>query len=220
MRLYCSPGACSQAPHIAFREIGIDIELVAVDLASKLTRAGRDFTTLNPTGCVPLLEMDDGSTLRETSVILRFAAELMPSARLARVTDPVAALRLGEWLSFLASDVHQGLRHLAAAQTASGAAAMRQRLLKDFAWIDVQLATAPYLAAQGYSVADIYLWVIANWTRAPWIDSVRDIDLDLSRFDNICRWHKRVAQRPAVRAALEAERLLRLPLVRPDPVRR
>ena len=29
MRLYCSPGACSQAPHIAFREIGIGYHLGA-----------------------------------------------------------------------------------------------------------------------------------------------------------------------------------------------
>lgn len=211
MRLYCSPGACSQAPHIAFREIGLDVELVAVDLATKLTSGNRDFTAINPTGCVPLLEMDDGATLRETAVILRFVADLMPPARLASVSDPVSALRLAEWLSFLSSDMHQGLRSLAAAQTAPAAARMRLTLSKYFAWIDVHLSTSAFLTHE-YSVADIYLWVLTNWTRASWIVSVRDIDLDLSPFDNICRWHRRIAQRSAVRATLEAERLLRSPV--------
>lgn len=208
MKLYCSPGACSQAPHIAFREIGIPLELVVVDPMSKLIAGGRDFTAINPIGCVPVLEMDDGTALRETSVILRFAAELMPSARLALVQDPVAALRLGEWLAFLASDLHQGLLNLSSARTAASEARIRVGLLKRFAWIDVQLSASRYLAEYGYSVADIYLWVLANWAQAPWIESVRALRLDLTPFDNIRSWHERVARRPAVRAALDAERSL------------
>jgi glutathione S-transferase len=118
-------------------------------------------------------------------------------------------LRLGEWLNFLASDLHQGLRSLDTLQTTAAAAMrLRLRLLKYFAWVDVQLSTTPFLM-EDYSVADIYLWVLTNWARASWIDSVREIDLDLNPFDNICRWHRRIADRPAVRATLEAERILR-----------
>ena len=43
MKLYYSPGACSQAPHIALRETGIDFTWEKVDLRAKLTENGQDF---------------------------------------------------------------------------------------------------------------------------------------------------------------------------------
>lgn len=39
MKLYCSPGACSLADHIALIETGLPYALVAVDLQSKRTTA-------------------------------------------------------------------------------------------------------------------------------------------------------------------------------------
>lgn len=60
MKLYYSPGACSLAAHIILREAGYSFDLEKVDLATKTTAGGHDFTALNPKGYVPVLQFDDG----------------------------------------------------------------------------------------------------------------------------------------------------------------
>ena len=65
MKLYYTPGACSQAPHIALRELGLSFDTVKVDLATHTLPDGSDFRAINPKGYVPLLELDDGSEVRE-----------------------------------------------------------------------------------------------------------------------------------------------------------
>jgi len=208
MRLYCTPGRSSQAPHIALRELGIPVRLIAVDLHTGRTAEGEDFIRLNPFGTVPLLMLDNEDTLREVPAILRFVAGFGGSPQLLPPAGTVAALRTEEWLGFLSSELHARLDAFSQARTLGDAARLRLGLMKRFAWIDLRLATGPFLTDHGYSVADIYLWVLANWARAPWIHSVRGLDLDLAPFDNIRSWHARVAARPAVCAALAAEAAL------------
>jgi glutathione S-transferase len=70
MRLYFAPGACSLSPHIVLRELGEKFDLVKVDLASKKTEAGDDYTAVNPKGCVPALEFKDGEVLTEGPAIV------------------------------------------------------------------------------------------------------------------------------------------------------
>ena len=43
MKLYYSPGACSQAPHILLHELGLSHDSERVDLRTKRTETGRDY---------------------------------------------------------------------------------------------------------------------------------------------------------------------------------
>jgi hypothetical protein len=71
MKLYYTPGACSQAPHIAINELGLAYQPVKVDLVKHTLPDGTDFYAINPKGYVPMLELDDGT---------RRAPWLLPSA--------------------------------------------------------------------------------------------------------------------------------------------
>ena len=74
MKLYYSPGACSQAPHIALEEAGLPHELVKVDLVKHTLPDGSDFRAINPRlRSAP--QLDDGSYLSEASVILQYIAD-------------------------------------------------------------------------------------------------------------------------------------------------
>jgi glutathione S-transferase len=58
-----------------------------------------------------------------------------------------------------------------------------------------------YLLDSGYSLADIYLFVVSNWAGM--------VKVDLSAFPNVTALCQRVAARPAVQEALRAEGLLK-----------
>jgi glutathione S-transferase len=214
MKLYLSAGASSQAPHIAFREIGIDIVLISVDLRSHVTSDGDDFTSLNPFGYVPLLEFNDGATLREAVAILLYAAELNPDAALAPMPGTLARFRLFEWLNFLSSEMHPSLRSLVGASSMAEVNRAQSRLEKHFAWINVQLSAKPYLLGQDYSIADIYLWVMSNWIQTVATDGSFRPSADLNGFESIHRWHESIAKRDAVKAAVDFERRLIRPIPR------
>src|SRR5690348_9065127 len=71
--LYYAPGGCSLADHIALIEVGLPYKLVRVD-RDKRTEDGRDFSTINPKGYLPALELDDGTILTENLAILTYIA--------------------------------------------------------------------------------------------------------------------------------------------------
>ena len=57
MKLYFAPGACSMATHIVLLETGHNFDLEKVNLATKETESGEDFTNVNPKGYVPALRL-------------------------------------------------------------------------------------------------------------------------------------------------------------------
>jgi hypothetical protein len=76
LKLYYSPEACSLAPHIALEEAGIHYKLESVNLKSKRTEYGADFTAINPNGYVPA----SASSLQNRST-LSYATPRHPMAR-------------------------------------------------------------------------------------------------------------------------------------------
>ena len=83
MKLYYSPGACSLSPHIVLRESGLAFEPVLASTKTHKLQDGTDFYTINPLGYVPLLELDDGTRLREGPAIVQYIADQVPGKQLA-----------------------------------------------------------------------------------------------------------------------------------------
>src|SRR5579863_5079867 len=106
MRLYYTPGACSLAPHIVAREAGVSLELVSVDLATKKTTEGSDYSAINAKGYVPALRFDDGELLTEVPAIMLYFADLRPAAGLVPPAGSIERYRAYEALGFISSEVH------------------------------------------------------------------------------------------------------------------
>ena len=202
MKLYYSPGACSLSPHIVARELGLELELEKVDGRTKKTASGADFTALNPKGYVPALELDDGALLTEGPAIVQYLADQKPESGLAPANGTLARYRVQEMLGYINSELHKNFSPLFAKDTPPEARAEKvESLRKRYRLVEDTLGDKPFLFGEQFTVADAYLFVVTKWASF--------VKLDLSEFPKLMAFQARVAQRPAVQAALEAEGLLK-----------
>ncbi|MDZ7865010.1 glutathione transferase GstA [Acidovorax sp.] len=202
MKLYYSPGACSLSPHIALHEAGLAFTPVLASTKSHKLQDGTDYYTINPLGYVPLLELDDGTRLREGPAILQYIADQVPLKMLAPQNGSLQRYRLQEWLTFIGTEIHKGFSPLFNPATPEEYKAMaREKLLQRLQWVDGQLADKQYVMGEQFTVADGYLFTVTNWAKPT--------NLDISAFAHLAAYRERVAARPAVQEAMKAEGLLK-----------
>ncbi|WP_182418996.1 glutathione transferase GstA [Bartonella sp. HY038] len=198
MKLYFSPFACSLSPHIVASELGIKLDLVKVDLASKATSDGRNYIDINPKGYVPALELDDGRIITEGPAITQYLNDNSQAKNLAPACGTFERAKVQEWLNFIGTELHKGFGPLFYPATPEEYKKQSfEKIQTRLKTVEIELEKAQYLANNTFSLADIYLFVVLNW--AP------HLGLDLSVFPAIQAFHQRIGQRPAVIEAIAAE---------------
>ncbi|WP_399678330.1 glutathione transferase GstA [Xenophilus sp.] len=202
MKLYYSPGACSLSPHIALMEAGLAFEPVLASTKSHKLQDGTDYYTINPLGYVPVLELDDGTRLREGPAIVQYIADQAPTKNLAPANGTLQRYRLQEWLTFIGTEVHKGFSPLFnPAVPEEVKAIFKDKLKSRYQWLNAQLEGRDFLMGEHFTVADGYLFTVTNWTKP--------MNIDLSPYPHLQAWHARVGARPAVQAAMKAEGLIK-----------
>ncbi|MBK7847145.1 MAG: glutathione transferase GstA [Zoogloea sp.] len=202
MKLYFSPGACSLSPHIVLREAGFDFTLEKVNLRNRQTASGVDFTTINPKGYVPALELDNGELLTEGPAIVQYLADQVPDRRLAPPCGTLERARVQEWLTFIGTELHKNFSPLFnPVATDDAKEAARANLARRLPIAAQVLEGRHYLTGEAFTVADAYLFTVLTWTRL--------VDVDLSPWPSLGAYLERVGARPSVQAAMEAEGLKR-----------
>lgn len=200
MKLYYSPGACSLSPHIVAREAGLAIALEQVDLGTKKTKAGADFSKVNPKGYVPVLELDDGSRLTEGPAIVQYLADKAGKSDLMPKAGSMERYRVLEWLNFITSELHKTFGPMFSDKTPDAYKAMsKERLAGRFDYLDRHLANNKHLMGDQFTVADAYAFTILGWSKY--------VGIDLAKWPNLAAYVARVAQRPKVAEAMKAEGL-------------
>jgi glutathione S-transferase len=202
MKLYYSPGACSLSPHIVLHEAGLGHEAVRAPTKTHKLDDGTDYYTINPLGYVPLLELDDGSRLREGPAIVQYLADLVPMKNLAPANGTLQRYRLQEWLTFIGTEIHKTYSPLFNPNlTDEAKQVFRDKLSARYRWVDGELQGKEYLMGEHFTVADAYFFTVTRWADP--------LKLDLSGMPNVMAHHERVKQRPAVQAALKMEGLVK-----------
>jgi glutathione S-transferase len=202
MKLYFSPGACSLSPHIVLLEAGLAFTTERVDLGTKKTASGADYNAINPKGYVPALELKDGVVLTEGPAIVQYLADLAPASKLAPAAGTLERYQVMEWLNFIGTELHKNFGPLFnPAATEEMKAAARNNLTKRFGYVARQLDGRDYLTGSQFTVADAYLFTVANWCGL--------LKFDLSDWPTLQAFQARVAARPAVQQALRDEGLLK-----------
>jgi glutathione S-transferase len=202
MKLYYAAGACSLSPHIVALEAGIPVELIKVDNKAKRTASGEDFLQINPKGYVPALQLESGELLTEGPAIVQYLADLKPEAGLAPAHGTTARYRLQEMLGYINSELHKSYSPLFKPETPDAVRDERKAYLrKRYAFLEQHLAKHDWLIGEQFTAADAYLFTVTNWAQ--------HVSLDLSEFPAIVAFQQRVASRPKVQSALQAEGLLK-----------
>jgi glutathione S-transferase len=202
MKLYYSPGACSLSVHITLRESGLPFELVLASTKTHQLEDGTDYYTINPKGYVPLLELDNGERLTEVAAIQQYIADQVPERQLAPANGTMPRYRLQEWLTFTGTELHKAYGPLfnpgSSDETKNAA---KGRINGRLAYVNTQLAGKSYLLGDTFSVADTYLFVVANWSGR--------VGVELTPFPHLQAFMSRMLARPSVPAALKAEGLMK-----------
>ncbi len=200
MKLYYAPGACSITPHVALREAALPFDLVRVDfMRGKSLPDGTPFVRVNPKGYVPAIELDDGRLLTENVAMLQYIADLKPESKLAPANGTFERLRLQEWLTFIATELHKGLGPFFSPKANDDyKASVNERLVQRFGILSAGVEGKPWLMGDDFTVADAYaLYTLRTWERVA--------KVDLSAYPTLAAYRRRIEERPAVKAALEAE---------------
>ncbi|MDA8455870.1 glutathione S-transferase family protein [Acidovorax sp. GBBC 3334] len=200
LTLYYARGTCALAVRIALEEAGADYTLARLDFAAQQQHSP-EYLALNPKGRVPALVTETG-VLTETPALLAYVAQRFAQARLAPVA-PHAFARMQEFHSYLASTVHvahaHGRRGARWADEPEAIAAMQRKvapnMVECFELIERHYLQGTWVLGEDYSVSDAYLFSVAGWLQSDGVD--------IAQFPKVQAHHRRMAERPAVQAAMK-----------------
>ncbi|MEM5518562.1 glutathione binding-like protein [Henriciella sp. AS95] len=194
MKLYYLPGACSMSSHIVINELGKPVTLEKVDKKNGKTESGADYSKINPRGYVPALELDSGEVLTENIAILTYLGEghdsLLPASGLERA-------RVIEVLSFLGTELHKAFAPYFGGNAGE---AETEKLKSKLGQLEAWLGDKAFLTGDDFTVADAYGFVILNWTSV--------VKLPLDSWPKLKAYHEKIAARPSVKQAMQAEGLV------------
>lgn len=206
MKFYdCRTAPSPRRVRIFIAEKGLEIETVEVDLRNA-EHLSDSFRKINPHCTVPVLELDDGTTIAEIPPICHYLEETHPEPNLLG-SGPKERALIAMWDRYMELDgvmaVAEALRNQAKgmqgraltgrtsyAQIPELAERGRKRTERFFAELEARLGESEYIAGGRYSVADITALVTVDF--AKWLKiTVADDQKSLRR------WYDTVAVRQA-----------------------
>jgi glutathione S-transferase len=203
LTFYFSAGSCALASHIALEEAGAQYALKRIDF-SKAEQKSPAYLAINPKARVPAMVTPRG-VLTETPAMLAFIAQSFPQARLAPLDDPFAFAEVQAFTAYLGSTVHVAHAHRGRgyrwADDAEAIAAMRKKVPQSvgecFALIEQKMLKGPWAMGENYTIADPYLFTLAQWLEADGVD--------VATIPRVVDHRARMKERPAVRKAIADE---------------
>lgn len=183
--LYYAPDTCALATLIAFKDAGLkagtDYTLRRVDF-SRLEQRSPDYLAVNPKGRVPALVTPRG-ILTETPAMLAFVAQRHPGAALAPLDDPFAFAELQAFNSFICSSLHVAHAHRMRGHRwvdendRAAIKAMQDKVPDSvgacYDLIEAGMFRGPWVMGAAYTVADPYLFTLAQWLEQDGVDPAR-----------------------------------------------
>ena len=204
LNLYYAANTCSLATHIALEDAGAAYTVTRINFATKQQQSA-DYLKINPKARVPALVTPRG-ILTETPAMLAFVAQSYPAAKLAPLDDPYAFAEVQSFNSYLCSVLHVAHAHRMRgyrwADDPASFADMQRKVPQSvgacFDLIETQMLSGPWVFGDTYTIADPYLFTIAQWMEADGVDP--------TRVPKVAAHRARMSELRNVRSAIAAER--------------
>lgn len=172
-KLYWTPGTAAMAPHAVLIELGVAFELQLVDPKKGETRTP-EYLKLNPHARVPTLVEGD-MVMYEAAAIVQYLCERHPGAELAPAPGTWQRPLFLQWLAYLTNTVQEELNHWWHVEAYAGPDDRCHKPMLDqternldqmWRFLDGRIAGhGPFLLGDRFSAADIYIAMLARWSR-------------------------------------------------------
>lgn len=202
MKLYSAnmPAPNPRRVRIFAAEKGIALPEIMLSLPDREHRSA-DHLARNSLGQVPVLELDDGTTISETIAICRYLDELHPdppmfgnNAKKRAVVDMWTRridIQIGEPTKMFWRHAHPATAMLIEQHKVFGES-NRTLLTRAMQWLDKELADdRPFLTGDQFTIADIAAVTAIDFAELIGLDPVAGNPA-------VAAWHARVSSRPSV----------------------
>ena len=203
MKLYNehNPAPNPRRVRIFLAEKNISMPFVHVPMRQGAHKSA-EFMVKNSLGQVPVLELDDGSTLSESIAICRYLEELHPAPALFG-NDAWQRAQVDMWMRRIEFalmsrigavwiNTHKYTAHLGTQYKDYGEAS-RLRSLKALHWLNDELKGREFLATDTFSMADIVALTTIDFATFIGIETPAELT-------NLQAWHAGVSARPSAGA--------------------
>ena len=199
MKLYGNTiGSNCRRVTIYLAEKGLDLELVEVDVASGEHKTAA-FRARNPAGLIPVLELDDGSYIPESSAIVEYLEDIHPEPSMIGDTPEVrgkvrAVERIASDLAIVAGTMlqhsHPGFAsHIK--QVPAVAEVMRANASQQLAVLEKHIGEKTFLVTDRPTIADVTLFSFTQAFR------VRMSTALTEGYPRLSAWYERFEKRPS-----------------------
>lgn len=184
---------------IFLAEKGIEVTLIPVDMGA-LGHKSDEVTHRNPLQRLPILELDDGTTLTETVAICRYIEELNPEPALfgrgalgkaqVEMWQRRVELHLLMPVAHAFRHIHPAMKEWEVPQIAEWGEANKPKAIEFLRILDDHLADNEFLCGDTYSIADITGLVAMDFMKPARIDVPQELA-------HVARWYAALKARPS-----------------------
>ncbi len=205
MQVYNSFGPNPRALRMFLAEKGITLPMRDVDLMGGENRRP-PYTTVNPGGQLPALELDNGKTLGETVAIFEYLEEKNPKPALIGSTAEERA-ETRQWQRRvelnITENVYNGFRYGEGIEIfknrmpvfPEASDSLKTTAQKRMEWLDGLIAGRDWIVPGRFTIADIILYCC--------LDFASGVGQTIpASAKNLQGWFKRVSERPSANASL------------------
>ncbi|OLQ81433.1 glutathione S-transferase [Photobacterium proteolyticum] len=203
MKIYeLGPAPSARRVSIFLAEIGIDVERQQVDIRGG-ENLSETFRAISLNGQIPVLELDDGTTICESVAICRYFDEAFPTEQSLFGNSALEKAQIEMWQRLVELRgllvAMQAFRNISGIYqdrenciTAWGEES-RQRLVDFLPTLEKQLSKTTYVAGDSFSIADITAVILC--------DFMKNLEIHIDEnLPNLQRWYQLVSARPSVKS--------------------